>query len=138
MNENMPVDDLTDQIDAELTQDQLDLLSEEEQSEQKLNRLPASVDYDGKAQAVVMALDLKKLLALAVRKTVRDEVTGKTVKKAPAVMLTFQADKVPFIQNGIMYELDLSLGQRGAGAYLPIKVKRIGKVVEREAQPVQA
>ena len=127
--------------DVELSQDTLDNLSEENASEQKLNKVNAIVDFDKTPandgiQALTFMVDVKTLLAQAIRKVITDD-NGKTVKKTPAVMLTFQVDKIPYIQNGIMYEIDLSLGQRGAGAYLPMKVRKVGKIVP-QATPVTA
>lgn len=93
---------------------------------QKLNSLAAVQDFDGKRQHLLLGIDLDALVASAVRKTVTQD--GKTRKMSPAVMFCADADKIPYERNGVMYEISLSLGRKGVGAYLPFKIRKVGEV----------
>lgn len=102
----------------------------------KLQVLQVDQKYDENKQRLCLYLDIDDLVNLAVRKTVIDE-SGKKRKMNPAVMLNADIDKLPFVRNGVMYELNLHLGRQGVGAYFPFKIRKTGVVVPA-AEPQQA
>lgn len=93
---------------------------------QKLNSLDAIQDYDGTKQRLILAIDLDDLVTKAVRKTVTQD--GKTRKMNPAVMFCADVSAVTYERNGVAYEITMSLGRKGVGAYLPFKIRKVGEV----------
>lgn len=111
--------------------DAIEQLTDDEQSELRLNKFMPACSYDTDQQEVNLTFAIKDLIAASIRKI--DAETGK--KKSPAVMfaLPTEVQTVQYMANGNLYEVQIGLGRQNAGAYLTVRPKKIGKLAPTSA-----